>query len=92
MKYLRYSHELVRPLIGVWLAILQRFIAGRLLPLAGRLFPGPAGRRIIARIAYLLAIATQIVLVVVLAELVEISISIAELWTLLAQKHLEITL
>lgn len=92
MKYLRYSHELVRPILAVWLAILQRFLLRRLTPALVRLFPGPRGRQIIARIAYLLAIITQIVLVVVLAELVEISISIAELWTLLAQKHLEITL
>lgn len=92
MRYIRYSHELIRPIIAVWLAILQRFLLRRLLPVMAGLFPGPAGRRIIARVAYLLAIATQIVLVIVLAELVEISISIAELWTLLAQKHLEITL
>jgi hypothetical protein len=38
------------------------------------------------------AIVVQVVSLVVLAELVELSISLMELWTLLAQKHLEITL
>ena len=92
MNYLRYTHSLVKPLIAVSIEFLARVIGRRLFAVAGRLLPSPAGRRIIGRIAYLLAIATQIVLVIVLAELVELSISLMELWTLLAQKHLEITL
>ena len=92
MRYIRYTHQLIRPFIAVWLEFLANIIGRRLLAAAGRLIPSPAGRRIIARVAYLLAIVTQIVLVAILAELVELSISLMELWTLLAQKHLEITL
>lgn len=92
MRYLRYTHELLTPLIVVGTRFLLQFLRRRMLPLVGRLFPSPAGYRIIGRILTIVAIIVQVIALVLLAELVELSISLMELWTLLAQKHLEITL
>ena len=92
MRYLRYTHALVKPFIAVWLEFLHELIRSRLVSSLGRLIPGPAGRRIIGRLSLALALIAQIVSLWLLSELITIAVDVMHLWALLAHKHLEITL
>lgn len=92
MKYLVYAHSSVQPL--VWTAL--RWILGR----ATKITP-PGLYRVRALLhlrrwgilaLWAVGLIAQAVMLVMLAELVDLCISLAELWTELARKHLEITL
>lgn len=92
MRYLRYAHEACRPLLAEITRRVYQWIAGRLPP------PGWAGRRPLRWRRLLVCSAVVLTLVLeagmlwLLAELVDLCISLMELWAELAAKHLEITL
>lgn len=67
-------------------------IAVQLLARAGRLFHSRQGRTVAAYLALLLGLLLQGVLLLTTAYLVDLSVSLMELWADLARKHLEITL
>lgn len=92
MRYLRYSHEVVIPLAVALSRAVTAALGRRLLPLGRRLLPGPAGRRILAGLLLGVSLVVQILLVWMIGELVSLCIDLAELWAVLAKKHLEITL
>lgn len=92
MRYLRYSHEVVIPLAVALSRAVTVALGRRLLPLGRRLLPGPAGRRILAGLLLGVSLVVQILLVWMIGELVSLCIDLAELWAVLAKKHLEITL
>lgn len=56
------------------------------------LFSSQHGRRLVAYLALVLGLVVQVVMVLTAAYLVDLSISLMELWAELARKHLEITL
>ena len=92
MKYLRYAHEACRPLLAEIHSRVYRWVVGRLAS------PRHAGRRRFNTRALLVYGAVVLTLVLeagmlwLLAELVDLCISLMELWAELAAKHLEITL
>ena len=92
MGDLRYLHQTLRPLVSVATGLIYRWVAGRLLS------PDAAGRRRLPwrRLAIIAAVVITLVIEAVmlywLAELVDLCISLMEVWTELAAKHLEITL
>lgn len=92
MKFIQYRHTIDPPWVVVVYRWLREWIGRRLNSGTRRPALSPEGRRIFLRIAGLLALAIQIVLVLVVQQLVELSIDLMEVWTELAAKHLEITL
>jgi len=92
MREIRYVHQHLRPLISVVSGSVYRWIVGRLnVPLrAGR--RRLPWRRLFLFGAVVLTLIIEAVMLVALAQLVDLSISLMELWAELAAKHLEITL
>jgi hypothetical protein len=64
----------------------------RALALLARLARSRAAHLIAARLLLLLGLLMQVVLLFVVAYLIDLGISLMELWAELAQKHLELTL
>lgn len=92
MGRIRYEHVNLRPLVSVVSGQLYRWFVGRLS------FPRGAGRRrlpwrkLLVGSAVVLTLLAEVIMLVLLAELVDLCISLMELWAELAAKHLEITL
>jgi hypothetical protein len=92
MGLLRYAHELCRPLLAEIFSRVYRWIAGRL-----RL-PQAAGRRSLSWRRWLvfgavvLTLLAEGVMLWLLAEMIDLCISLMEVWAELAAKHLEIVL
>lgn len=92
MKHLRYSHERVFSLAEVaysWLyragrRLCEDFSTGRL---AGTRWP-----RFLSVAIVVIALVAEFIMLWMLAELVDLCISLMELWAELAAKHLEIQL
>lgn len=92
MKHLMYVHGNLRPLVSVVTGHVYRWIAGRLkVPLrAGRRFL--PWRRLVVVVAVVATLVIEGIMLWMLSELVELTISLMEVWAELAAKHLEITL
>jgi len=92
MKYLRYAHEACRPLLAEIHSRVYRWVVGRLAS------PRHAGRRrfnprvLVTVLAVLLALVAESVMLWLLAYMIDLCISLMELWAELAAKHLEIVL
>jgi hypothetical protein len=92
MKYLSYRHQSVPPMVVVWYRVLREAIGRRLDSGTRRPALSRRRRRMLWKVAGLLALAVQVVLILVAQQLVELSISLMEVWAELAAKHLEISL
>ena len=69
------------------------FVAGgQLLARAGRLFHSPRTRALLTWILLAASIIVQLVMFAVASYLIDLSVSLMELWAELARKHLELTL
>lgn len=79
------------PAWRIWRGLLYVAV-GQLLARAGRLLPGPVGRRRIGTALLVLGLVLQMVLVWLAGYLIDLSIDLASLWLELVRKHLEITL
>jgi len=92
MKYLRYAHEACRPLLAEISRRVYRWVAGRLhLPqVAGR--RSSFWRRLLVCSAVVLTLLLEGLMLWLLAEMIDLCISLMELWAELAAKHLAITL
>jgi hypothetical protein len=90
MREIRYLHQNLRPLISVVSGLVYRWLVGRLnVPLrAGR--RRLPWRRLILGGAVVLTLAAEAVMLVVLAEMIDLAISLMEVWAELARKHLEL--
>lgn len=66
--------------------------AAQLLARAGRLFHSQHVRTVAAYLALVLGLVVQGVLILTAAYLIDLAVSLMELWAELARKHLEITL
>jgi hypothetical protein len=92
MREIQYLHQNLRPLVSVVSGAVYRWIVGRLnVPLrAGRrLLPW---RRLVIVVAVIITLVAEAVMLYWLAQLVDLCISLMEVWAELAAKHLEITL
>lgn len=95
MKYLIYGHDRSTALLQAMWSMVHGRVAALLAPKEER--PHRAvnrapWRRHLPLIVFCLSLAVQAVLLWLLGELVDLSISLMELWTELARKHLELTL
>lgn len=92
MKYLRYAHEACRPLLAEISRRVYQWVAGRLLAprVTGR--RSLSWRRLLVFGAVVLTLLIEGVMLWMLAELVDLCISLMELWAELAAKHLSIVL
>jgi hypothetical protein len=79
------------PLWKCWRGLLY-VVGGQLLARAGRLFTAHRARTVAAYVALILGLAIQGALLLTAAYLVDLSVSLMELWADLARKHLELTL
>lgn len=91
MKLLPYRHQSVPPMVVVMYRWLREEIGRRLSSGTRRPALSPEGRRIFLRIAGLLALAVQIVLVLLVQQLVELTLDLMEVWAELASWHFAIT-
>lgn len=66
--------------------------AGRSLARVTGLFSSQRGRALVAYLALVLGLVAQLVLLTLAAYLIDLSVSLMELWAELARKHLELTL
>jgi hypothetical protein len=92
MKHLLYLHQSVPPMVVAVHRVLRELIGRRLNSGTRRPALSPAGHRALWRVAGIIALAVQIVLVLLVQQLVELSILLMEVWAELAAKHLEISL
>lgn len=92
MKQLVYLHTMTQPFLVVLSRAAARWVSGWLTPLATKLIPSRRSAAAIRLGILAVALLVQIVCLVILSELISLCIDLAELWTVLAQKHLEITL
>jgi hypothetical protein len=81
----------VTPKHGPWLASLS-WAGSRLLALAGLLSGSRPARLIVGRLLLLVGLVMQVVLLLVAGYLIDMAISLMDLWLELARKHLELTL
>lgn len=92
MNKLRYGHARTMSfaeVVTAWLYRIVRRLAGASLR---QVLAGGRGRRFLAVGLVIFALTIEFIMLYTLAELVELCISLMELWTELARKHLEITL
>lgn len=92
MNKLRYGHARTMSfaeVVTAWLYRVVRRLAGASLR---QVLAGTQGRRILIAGLVVFTLVVEFIMLYTLAELVELCISLMELWTELARKHLEITL
>jgi hypothetical protein len=90
MALTRYVHQSVPQLVHVLFLMINRAVlnvAGRLV---GVLPPGSAGGRLLIVLCVITTLVIQGILIYWLAELVELCISLYELFPVLYRKHMEI--
>ena len=92
MKNLVYLHEALRPLIAVLFSWVHRRITHWLGFLVSRLSLIGRLPRLLRWAALVIALVAQAVMLYTLAQLIELCISLMEVWAELAAKHLEIVL
>lgn len=92
MKHLVYAHRAVIPLVTAIYGWLYQGIAGRISPRSGRPLLSESRRRVLCILAAVLALVVQVVLLWLLGQMIDLCISLMEVWAELAAKHLSITL
>lgn len=84
MKHLLYTHSRVRSLMsGLW-ALIWAIVSSRLRPVLVRMLPGRRNRRLISSVLVIVGLVAQAFMIVLLAELVDLCISLYELWAYMA--------
>jgi len=95
MKHLPYEHSPNRSLLSLVEQTFWRYWARVVVPRLTRalvLARHPLVRIIVARILLLLGLVVQVVLLLVLAYMIDLALSLMELWAELARKHMELTM
>lgn len=95
MKYLLYGHRATVPLLLALWRLTRHCVARWFPPMTGEprsTIHRRPWRRWLAAAALVLGFLVQLVLLWLLGELVDLCISLMELWAELARKHLEIML
>jgi type VI protein secretion system component VasF len=95
MKYLAYHHRRNVSLIGALARWVWGTAARLLIPRwkwAAVVLRDPLVRQLVARILLLVGLVAQCALLLVFGYLIDLSLSLMELWAELARKHMELTL
>lgn len=95
MKYLPYGHTTSTSLLRALVGMLWQRTARILTPTAARavaLSKSPRARQLATIVLLLAGLIVQLLLVLVVSYLIDLSISLMDLWVELARKHLELTL
>lgn len=92
MKQLVYLHGSVKPFLVVIFSWVHRLATHWLVSMVGRLSLVRRRPGLLRWAAVIFALVVQGIMLYLLAQLVELSIDLMEVWTELAVKHLEITL
>lgn len=95
MKHLPYEHSPNRSLLSTVERTFWQHWARVIVPRLTRalvLAKHPLVRAIVVRILVLVGLVVQVVLLLVLAYMIDLCLSLMELWADLARKHLELTL
>jgi hypothetical protein len=95
MKYLPYGHTTSTSLLRALVGMLWQRTARMLSPTVARavaVSKSPHARQLAAIVLLVAGLLLQLLLVLVVAYLIDLSISLMDLWVELARKHLEITL
>jgi hypothetical protein len=81
----------MQSLLGAAERALYRVVKSRLTPGLRRLLPGRRGRPLIAGIVLIVSLVAQAFMLILLAQLVDLCISLFEVWALLARKYVELS-
>lgn len=90
MKYLVYGHQSVTPWTWVLLCWIWTSLRRRFTPVARRLGLNRNWRRIVGWTAVAASLVVQAIMLYILGELVDVCISLMELWAELASYHFAI--
>lgn len=91
MKHLAYGHTTNKSLAEALLMAVRRVLPGPLQFPQVRSGPGSVRARILVGLGWLIALAVQAALLLVIAELVEVCHGVMELYLDLAQQQLDLT-
>lgn len=89
MSHLPYSHAIAPPLTVVMFRAIVRWLRRLIGPALSRLMPAGNGRHWITVSLWLLGLLVQVILLVILKEVVELCISLFELWAFLAGEFVD---
>lgn len=95
MKHLPYEHSPNRSILSTVERTFWQHWARVIVPRLTRalvLSRHPLVKLIVVRIMVLVGLVVQVVLLLVLAYMIDLAISLMELWAELARKHMELTL
>lgn len=95
MKHFMYAHSRNVSLIAALLGAMWRTAARVIVPRLTRavaMLSHELVRTIVLRVLLLVAVLAQIALLLVFGYLIDLSLSLMELWAELARKHLELTM
>lgn len=91
MKHLAYRHSPSRSLAGTLLGRIRRVLPGPFQFPQVQSGPGSIAARLLVGVGWLIALAVQAALILVIAELVEVAHGVMELYLDLAQQQLDLT-
>jgi hypothetical protein len=91
MKHLAYRHSVNRSLAETMLGGIRRVLPGPLQFPQVQSGPGSVWARVLVGLGWLIALAVQAALLLVIAELVEVCHGVMELYLDLAQQQLDLT-
>lgn len=95
MKHLLYAHQRNVSLLSAFFGTLRRSTARIIVPRLMRavsVLNHDAARAVAVRVALLIALLAQLVLLLVLGYMIDLALSLMEVWAELARKHLELTM
>lgn len=91
MRHLIYTHVRMQSLLGAAERVVWRVVKSQLTPGLRRLLPGRRSRPLIAGILLVVSLVAQAFMLVLLAQLVDLCISLYEVWAMLARKYVELS-
>lgn len=91
MKHIAYSHSVNRTLVETLFSWVRGVLPGPLRNPQSRRGPGSIKARILVGIGWLIALAVQAALLLLVAELIEVAHGVMELYLDLAQQQLDLT-
>jgi hypothetical protein len=91
MDYLRYRHQNQPPLVTVAYRVVHQLVAACLLDLCRRWSWLRRRPRILVWAGVVVSLAIQVVLIILVQQLVELTLDLMEVWTELAMWHFALT-
>jgi hypothetical protein len=91
MKQLLYQHQNGPPIVVAWYRLVHRIVLACLLDLCRRVTWLRRRPRILVWAGVVMSLAIQVVLVILVQQLVELTLDLMEVWTELALWHFALT-